>query len=275
MATPILTQRTLSGVLGEVLVDVRAANHDVSAPTVVILHGFKGFKDWGMFPPFAERLARAGFAAVSYNSSGSGVDAEGRFAFPDRFGHDTFSAEVSDLTTVLDGLEDGRLGLARPTTVALVGHSRGGGIAVLVAAARPRITALVTWAAISTVQRWPEEMKARWRAEGRLEVLNQRTGEVLPLFTDILDDVERHGSVLEIEAAAERIGVPWLIVHGAEDETVPPLEGRRLAAAAPSAEVLVVERSGHTFGAVHPFLGRTPALDQVFDATIAFLTRHL
>jgi hypothetical protein len=29
-----------------------------------VLHGFKGFKDWGMFPPFADRLARAGFTAV-------------------------------------------------------------------------------------------------------------------------------------------------------------------------------------------------------------------
>ena len=46
----------------------------VPGPAVVVLHGFKGFKDWGMFPVFSERLARAGVTAVTPNLSGSGVD---------------------------------------------------------------------------------------------------------------------------------------------------------------------------------------------------------
>jgi hypothetical protein len=59
------------------------------------------------------------------------------------------------------------------------------------------------------------------------------------------------------------------------DETVPVAEARALAAVAPSAELLLVAHTGHTFGAGHPFAGRTPALDQVFEATVAFLTRCL
>ena len=61
MATPTLTRHVLGGVLGPILVDVRAAGRDSPRPAVVVLHGFKGFKDWGMFPPLADRLARAGF----------------------------------------------------------------------------------------------------------------------------------------------------------------------------------------------------------------------
>jgi hypothetical protein len=36
-----------------------------------------------------------------------------------------------------------------------------------------------------------------------------------------------------------------------------------------------VERGGHTFGAVHPWRSSTPELDQVFDATLAWLGAHL
>ncbi len=52
-------------------------------------------------------------------------------------------------------------------------------------------------------------------------MVNTRTGQRLPSYTDILDDVERHaGGKLDILGAAARLRVPWLIVHGSEDESV-------------------------------------------------------
>ena len=74
MATPTLTKHSLEGALGDLLVDVRTGDRRNPRPAVVIVHGFKGFKDWGMFPVVADRLARAGLTAVSVNLSGSGVD---------------------------------------------------------------------------------------------------------------------------------------------------------------------------------------------------------
>jgi len=278
MATPTLTKHALPGALGDILIDVRAGGRESPRPAVLVLHGFKGFKDWGMFPPLADRLAQAGFTAVSFNLSGSGVDDAGEFAWPERFGHNTFSAELADLGTVLDALAAGGLGTAAPTRIGLVGHSRGGGIAVLQTARDPRIGALVTWAAISTVDRWPDESeRTRWRAAGKLEVLNARTGQVLPLYTDTLDDVERHGAALDIPAAAVRVSVPWLLLHGTVDPTVAFAEAERLArASAPGAASLVpVAGAGHTFGATHPWRGSTADLDLVMKDTVAWLGRHL
>ena len=60
MATPTLTRHRVPGVLGDILIDVRAGGRATPRPAVVVVHGFKGFKDWGLWPPFAERLARAG-----------------------------------------------------------------------------------------------------------------------------------------------------------------------------------------------------------------------
>ena len=276
MATPTLTRHVVPGVLGDISVDVRAGARGSPRPAVITVHGFKGFKEWGMWPPFAERLARAGFAAVSLNMSGSGVDAAGAFSLPDRFGHNTFSIELEDLSRVIAALYRGELGAPAPPTLGLVGHSRGGGISVLQAARDPRVRALVTWAAISTVERWRPADKQRWRATGVQEIRNARTGEVLPLYTDVLDDIERNAAVLDIGAAAARIQVPWLIVHGSADEAVGIAEGESLArAAGPRARALTIDGAGHTFGAAHPWGGSTPALDRAIDATIAFLAAEL
>lgn len=278
MATPALTKCALPGVLGEILIDVRAAHRSAPGPAVLVLHGFKGFKDWGMFPPLSDRLARSGFTAVTFNVSGSGVDDSGRFAHPERFGHNSFSTELADVETVLTALDRGDLGVARPTSVGIMGHSRGGGIAILLAAKTPRIGALATWAGIASVRRWPAEQRRVWREQGKVDVVNTRTGEVLPMYLETLDDIEANGAgTLDVEAAAARIEAPWLLAHGDADEAVSVADADLLAKAAKRTRVesLIVPGAGHTFGAVHPFAGMNPNLERVFDATAAFFGRHL
>jgi uncharacterized protein len=229
-----------------------------------------------MFPPLSERLARAGFTAVSFNFSGSGVDDAGDFTLPERFGHNTFSAELSDAGHVLQALQRGELGVATPARVGLIGHSRGGGVAVLQAARDVQIQALVTWAAISTVQRWGPDECARWRRTGHTTVLNARTGQELPLYTDVLDDIDRNASALDIRSAAATIRIPWLVVHGRDDESVRFAEAETLVAGSRgTARLLEVKGGGHTFGAAHPWRGSTPELETVFDATVNWLTTNL
>ncbi len=279
MSTPTLTRHTLPGVLGDLLVDVRAGGRSSPRPAVVVMHGFKGFKDWGMFPPFAERLAQAGFTAVSFSASGSGVDDSGEFVWPERFGHNTFSSELSDLGRVIDALGAGELAVAAPASIGVVGHSRGGAMAILQAARDSRVAALVTWAAISTVERWsdPAEL-ADWRRRGHTDVVNARTGQVLPLYTDVLDDIQRNGTrSLDITAAAARLTVPWLLIHGTGDTSVPIEEADRLERAAKPAafRALRLEGAGHTFGAVHPWKGPTQDTDIVFRETVAWLGKYL
>jgi pimeloyl-ACP methyl ester carboxylesterase len=277
MATPTLSKHTIPGTLGEILIDVRAGGRGSARPAILLLHGFKGFKDWGMFPRLAERIAQAGFSAVSPNLSGSGVDQTGDFSLPERFGHNTFSAELDDVRRVIEALFAGRIGVPAPSSFGIVGHSRGGGIAILHTAQDARVKSLVTWAAISHVQRWSAAERASWRASGRTDVVNARTGQVLPLYLDVLDDIEHNTAELDIEAAARRIAVPWLIIHGAEDESVSFTEAERLKAASsrPETRLLPIEDAGHTFGAVHPWRSSTPQLDSVFDATLAWLSTHL
>jgi dienelactone hydrolase len=274
VATPTLSTHVLPGALGEIFVDVRAAGRSQPRPAVVIVHGFKGFKDWGFFPPLAGRLARAGFTAVSFNLSGSGVDASGEATLPARFAANTYGAELADLATVMDALEQGRLGTAPPGGVGLVGHSRGGGIAILHTGRDRRIRGLVTWAAIADVMRWDEPTRAAWRRRGHLDVVNARTGQVIPLSTAVLDEIEARPPSLDILDAAAAIEVPWLIVHGTADESVAVDDALALerASGRPSTHLLTIPGGNHGFGAGHPWQPPDDApIHHVLEATVQWL----
>ncbi len=276
MATPILTRHQLPGTLGPIRVDVRAARRDAAGPAVVIVHGFKGFKDWGFFPAAAERLARAGFAAVSFDFSGSGVE-RGEFVHAERFARNTYRAEIDDLGAVLLALARGDLGVAPPSSVGLLAHSRGGASA-LANAGRPGVRALVTWAAIGSVLRWDAATRARWRAEGSLAVVNARTGQVLPIGLEPLDEIERdHAGALDLERLAAAVAVPWLIVHGTADESVSFLDAQLLAESSgrPTTKLLAIEGAGHTFGAVHPWQGAPASFGPVLSETLAWFAANL
>lgn len=249
-------------------------------PAVVVCHGFKGFMDWGMFPHLAARLAKAGLTAISFNFSGSGVGPDGEtFNEPERFAHDTYLRQLTDLEIVCQAVRAGTLaqGLAPPRKLGLFGHSRGGVASLLHASEDSTVTALVTWSALANVLRWPPETVRRWRVEGALDVVNTRTGQVLPLSTDILDEAERHATGrLDLSRAAASVSAPWLIVHGATDESVPVQDGHKLhRASGNKATLRVIERGGHTFGARHPWQGSTPELDEAMNATVEWFGRYL
>ena len=274
----IRTSFRLEAFPGDVLRgDVRIPEGAPPRSAVVVMHGFKGFKDWGFFPHLCESLVADGHAVVSFNSSHNGIgeDLE-TFTELERFGANTFSRELDELRFVLSRtLEGGDLLPSPPERLGLVGHSRGGGQAILAASEESRVDALATWAAVSHYDRWSDATKAGWRANGRIFVQNARTGQQMPLDLTLLDDYEENRRRLDIGAAATELRTPWLIVHGTNDMTVPADEGRDLAGAAPNGSLVLVEGAGHTFEARHPFQGPTPELDAALDATRAHFRRHL
>jgi pimeloyl-ACP methyl ester carboxylesterase len=242
---------------------------------VILVHGFKGYKDWGFFPWLAERLVADRHAVVSFNLSGSGIGSDPHaFTELDAFAANTYSREQADVGRIVEAVR-GDLLPRPPDRLGLLGHSRGGAAAIVRAAADSGIGALVTWAAVGDLDRWDEATRDEWRRSGRIFVLNSRTGQQMPLDITLLEDYEAHRESLDVTAAAARVEVPWLIVHGTDDETVSPDEARSLARAASDGRLLMVDGAGHTFGAVHPFAGPTSALEVAARATRHHLRRHL
>jgi pimeloyl-ACP methyl ester carboxylesterase len=243
--------------------------------TVVLCHGFKGFAHWGFFPYLAQTLAENRLTAITFDFSGSGIGPDREsFTEPGAFAGNTLSREQEDLENLVDyarrrKLIEGKFGL--------FGHSRGGGTAILFSAGvDSNVSSLVTWSSISYPNRWSSEDVITWRRQGYADVTNSRTGQVMRLDTDLLDDVELHGKTkLDIQAAAGKIKVPWLIVHGTGDETVPSSEAEKLHALSPGVSTLrLIKDANHGFDAKHPLGEAPPVLEKVVLETVKFFVRN-
>ncbi len=247
-------------------------------PTVIICHGFKGFMEWGFFPHAAELLALRGLTAIRFNFRGSGMTpGDPLVTDTEAFSRATFGGDLDDLSRIVgaagESIAAGRVDRRR---LGLLGHSRGGGAALLAAAAGEPISVLATWAAVSTFDRTSEAEKEVWRRQGELPIVNARTGQTVPLGVEVLEDLEANAERYDLLAAARRRTAPWLIVHGELDPTVPFAEAERLrAAASPPVELVRLAGSDHTFGAKHPFAGPTPSLIEALNATQAWFLKHL
>lgn len=248
-------------------------------PWALVLHGFKGFMSWGFFPLLGERLARAGVAAVGFNTSGSGVGSDlETFSEPEAFRRATLTRQLEDVERVRALARSGELGPLDPARAGIFGHSRGGGVALVHAAEAGDYRAVVTWAALDDFDRWDDATKASWRRAGELTVLNARTGQELPMGLEVLEDLEAHRERFDVLSACRRLRAPVLALHGTADEAVDPASLGRIAAALPDdvgSRARLLEGQGHTFGAVHPLGTVPPALEEALRESVEWLRAHL
>jgi len=257
--------------------EVRLPSGPPPRAAVVISHGFKGFKDWAFFPHVAAALAEEGFAAVTFNFSRNGVSANSpeEFTELESFARNTLSRELSELGSVVDATLEGVTSGRRFRRIGLLGHSRGGALSVLAAASAPHVEALATWGAVASFDRWSADTVLEWREAGRLHVLNGRTGQQMPLDLTLLEDFELNRDRLDVVAAARRIEVPWLIVHGEDDLTVHVHDAHRLVEASRYARLVLIEEAGHTFNVGHPFEGSSEALTHALQSTARYFSERL
>jgi pimeloyl-ACP methyl ester carboxylesterase len=226
---------------------------------IIYLHGFKGFKDWGHFPLMANYFALHGYPFFKFNFSHNGTTPASPTAITDleAFGNNSISKELDDLRMVIDYLSVSHthlpLDLIRLPLV-LMGHSRGGGVAVLHAAGDERIKALITLAALSKFGNFfGEKRYAEWKTNGVMYVVNSRTGQQLPMYWQYMEDLETNANRLDILNKAKSIQIPSLIIHGTNDESVPDLHAVRLNEAIKGSKLCLIEGANHTFGGKHPY----------------------
>jgi dienelactone hydrolase len=245
-------------------------------PVVVICHSFMSFKEWGFFPHTALRIAEEGFTTVSFNFSRSGVPpGADRITDFDAFASNSFTKEIGDLASVVRAVREGGLCGAEgdPRKIALLGHSRGGGVAVAVASGDPGLAAIVTWSAISTFDRWTAHQKESWRKEGFLPLSGPAVGGPLRLGRETLHDLDHTLGEIDPLLRAPYITVPWLILHGKADVTVAPGEAEALAAASGSGKtrLLLLDAVGHLYNARSADEDHYMTLNHVISLTVEWL----
>lgn len=268
---------SLTGAAGKIIYgDLTYDDKNTNAPLVIFIHGFKGFKDWGAHHLIAKHFAQNGYRYLKFNLSHSGVTPEkpNDVTDMDAFATNTVSKEMLDVDLVINHAVQH----LNASQVYLIGHSRGGGIAVLQAANNPHVKALITWSAIADFSSlWGKEREDDWRKNGKIEVMNARTKEKMPLNVSLLDDFEANKETLNILAAAKRTTIPWLILQGDEDVNVPFETAQKLADANTNSRLIKIEGANHVYGASHPFNNDILPIHllQVCEKSLLFLNENL
>lgn len=241
-------------------------------PSILFVHGFKGFKDWGAHNVVANLFASEGYRYFKFNLSHNGVTPAQPNDVTDQeaFASNTTSMELKDLDTVINYVAH-----TYPLSpIYLIGHSKGGGLVIIKGASDERINKIITWSSIADFSSlWKKEQEEEWIATGRIYVENARTKEKMPLNSTLLEDYNAHKEEFSILHAATSIKIPWLILHGDDDVNVNFSVAQQLAQAQPKAKLQRIQGANHVFGASHPYTETSlPAgLQEVFDKTLAFI----
>ncbi|GEO03953.1 hypothetical protein AAE02nite_16170 [Adhaeribacter aerolatus] len=262
--------------------DARLLPDNQPKPVVIFVHGFKGFKEWGHFNLLADYFAQQCFVFIKLNLSHNGSTlTEDDVLDLEAFANNNFSIELADVKALVDTLFLGSSALPQAeidlNRLFLIGHSRGGGLAILAAAQDERIKAVATWAAISDLEnRWPPHTLAEWKQKGVLHVENARTKRQMPMYYQLVEDFLANKHKLDIPAAARQMTQPLLLIHGNHDETLPLQMAYDLKENKPDAELEIIPEANHSFGGAHPYTGHSlPAAAQIAaDRTISFFSAY-
>ena len=188
-----------------------------SKSIVVLGHGVTGNKDRPFVVALGEGLAAADIPALRFSFSGNGTS-EGKFT------DSTISKEVDDLGAVLDHLNE--------YTVCYVGHSMGGAVGVLRASEDKRIQLLVSLAGMVHTKAFAQrEFGDVTPDEGFMW-----DEPDCPLSQAYMDDLTQINTVVDL---SPQITIPWLLVHGNEDDIVPIEDSHDILAKANSQTQLV------------------------------------
>ncbi len=224
-------------------------------PLVIFAHGYKGYKDWGAWDLMANKFAEAGFLFVKFNFSHNGttVDQPKDFADLEAFGNNNFSKEMSDYDEVLNHFYNHQK--VDQEKVAIIGHSRGGGITVIKGFEDERVKVLVALAGVSNFKyRFPSQDRFEdWKTEGVMYSENKRTHQQMPHYFQFFEDFEKNEKRFDIQYAAQHLEKPFLIVQGTNDDAVKDKEAYLLNEWCKTSELVFIENANHTFGAKEPW----------------------
>lgn len=253
----------------------------VMQPIIIFCHGYKGFKDWGAWQIMLESIAKEGYFVVAFNFSHNGGALENPIDFPDleAFGNDNFSIQQDDLQSVIDELTKSDFNFndyTNPKKITLIGHSRGGGAAIIKAATEPKITQLVTLASISTYDTsFPTgETLAEWKETGVWMIENQRTKQMMPHYIQFYEDYMQNKEALNIENAARKLAIPHLVIHGTADTSVNIKSAETILSCNSKAEKYFLD-TNHVFGSKHPWKNQNMPEDmrKVTARIVSFLEK--
>jgi pimeloyl-ACP methyl ester carboxylesterase len=258
---------------------IRFKDNNNLKPAVIFLHGFKSFKNWGFIPYTCEQLAERNYISISFDYSLNGIlDEEKPWFDPELFSKQTISSHVTDFEDITNLIVSHSDFLKNSLDywngeIFTIGHSMGGAISVLGSQLSHKTDKIVLWASVSRLDRNTNRQKEIWKQQGFTDVKISITGQVLPLNYTYIIDKEENFTGKSIIECTRQIEAPVLILQAEHDLIVKKIEANELFSVINNnqkSKLIVIPKTGHTFGEKHPFDGPGIALNFVLNKTIEF-----
>lgn len=244
-------------------------------PVLIFCHGFKGFKDWGSFPYVADVLATKGVTVIRFNFSANGVgESLTEFDELEKFGINTYAREVADLNVLMGAILERELPLADhfdTEQIYVMGHSKGGGDAILFGANHPAIKGIITWNGIAQVNLFDEDLRQELKDNGIAYIMNGRTGQRMPIMPEVVEDVDQNVEAYDLLKKVSQLDKSLLIVQGEKDFGRLVHGAKLLKEAYPQAILHWIKEADHVMNTKHPFTGTSAELEEAIDVTSQFV----
>ncbi len=219
---------------GEAVLGVLHVPDRAPAPGLIMCHGFTGHKGEAhrLFVEAARDFCSHGMVVLRFDFRGSG-DSAGEFRDM------TVSREIADAAAAFEFLAS--RSEADAERVGVLGLSLGGCVAACLAGRESRVKALVLWAPLAQPRRIQELMAPELGSD---EVFDMQGWAVGRGLLDDARDLEPLKEVQEYHA-------PSLVVHGTEDEAVPPSDGSDFRIALGGlCRLHLIQKSDHVFSSL-------------------------
>ncbi len=241
-----------------------------NSPLLIIIHGFKGFKDWGFFPYLTKELNLQGISTLKFNFSHNGVGSDLlNFNELDKFKFNSLSQEVFELESIFNFVINSKqFSNINKDRISFLGHSRGA-YSTIVAGNKLDIHKAISLAGISSLPKVPSKQEKEWRKNTEYLIENSRTKQMMPLGTFLLEDLLSKSGFFE--ESIKSFDKPLLIIHGEEDPTVPLESGLSLNKKVKNSKIEIIKDADHVFNIKHPFNGTSLELDQAIKRVVSFL----
>lgn len=221
------------------------------APTILLLHGLGSNRSGLLYE--AKLVTAHGYNALLFDQRGHGFS-DGAYTTLGLLESEDVRAAVAYLLTRSD-VDSGR--------IAILGHSLGGAVALRAAARSPEIKAVIAISAFTSI------------TESAPQIVRALTGRPpIPSASVVLQFIrwEIGGNVEEVRPIDDIATIaprPVLLIHGAEDPTIPVRNSEELfAAAGEPRELFIAAGVGHS-----DFTTLVP--DAYSEHILGFLDRYL
>ncbi len=254
-----------------------------SKPMVILIHGFRAFKDWGFFPYFANKLNEAGYISACIDFSlNTVIDKEKSIFDMEKFAINTVSQEILEINSFIEDIVSGKVLTKSENNlwnkqIYLIGHSLGGALAISVASKNDNIVKkLVTINSISDFDIYTEKQKEKWFNLGYKEFFDSNTNQTFRLNLTFLTDRLTYSGNKSVASMVSKLNIPYLILHSENDITVSLKASDILYNASNKqyTEKIILKHTNHTLGVKHPFTNSNKYLDNTINIIVDFFNKY-